>query len=401
MMLRFLLLACALPLAACGPDGGGDGGGPDLAASPDLTVPGVGDLAVASDLAARDLAGSDDDGGSAAPDIVHQLAGVTVTTLAGSAAAGGLDGTGAAASFDNPVGIAIDANGLLYVTEYDGNRVRTVDAAGHTNTIVADVTTPNRFACPFGIAVVTTTKLLVQTDCDTSGTKTDASSVLWTIDVTSGTPTARVQHLGRPRGLAVLDVDHAIVSDHAHHYLDTLDLGGSVLHLLAGAADLPGYVDGSGDSARFDAPYGLAAIAGTGEVIVADRANHRLRRVLGPSTGTTTTVAGDGIAGTVDAETALAARFDGPKAVAIDAAGNLFVSDASAHRIRRVGADGVVVTIAGDGTAGFRDGSGDQARFYGQEGIAVTPDGKHVYVADGNAGDGTPPYHRIRAITLP
>jgi DNA-binding beta-propeller fold protein YncE len=393
-----LVLACLLALGACDDAGGGNSNGAhDLGVTQDLTVAPVRDLATARDLAPRDL-GGDEDGGSTIPDVVHALPGVTVTTLAGSSVAGGLDGDGAAARFDNPVGLALDANGLLYVTEYDGNRVRTVDATGHTGTVVADVTAPNDFACPFGVAIVSATRLLVQTDCDTTGAKTDGSSVLWTVDIASGTPIPRVQHLGRPRGLAVLDVDHAIVSDHMHHHLDVLGLATSALTPLAGALDQPGWVDATGSAARFDAPYGLCALGG-GSVAVADQANHRLRRVVFPS-GAVTTIAGDGERGTGDADHALAARFEAPKAIAVDADGDLFISDAGAHRIRRVGADGVVVTLAGDGIAGFRDGAGAQARFFGQEGIAVTPDGKHVYVADGNAGEGGP-YHRIRAIKIP
>jgi hypothetical protein len=64
-----------------------------------------------------------------------------------------------------------------------------------------------------------------------------------------------------------------------------------------------------------------------------------------------------------------------------------------------VGADGVVVPVAGDGTAGFNDGPGAQAEFYGEEGLAISADGTTLFVADGSAGD-PEPYNRIRQITL-
>jgi DNA-binding beta-propeller fold protein YncE len=86
--------------------------------------------------------------------------------------------------------------------------------------------------------------------------------------------------------------------------------------------------------------------------------------------------------------------------VAVDAAGNIYVSDVGNHRIRRITKAGQVETIAGDGVAGFADGSGEAARFYGQEGIAVTPDGSAIYVADGNGGE-VGAYHRVRRIDLP
>jgi DNA-binding beta-propeller fold protein YncE len=404
MALRPVLIVSLLSLAACNDNNDSAVDPPDLTvpATQDLAVPGA-DLARGPDLATRDLGGGGagggggEDGGSTLT-IVDQLPGVTVATLAGSAVSGALDGSGGAALFNNPVGIAIDANGLLYVTEYDGSRVRTVNAAGQTGTVVADVATPNTFACPFAIAVVNATTLLVQTDCDVTGAKTNSSGTLWTVNIPSGTPTARVQQLGRPRGLAVLSVSTALVSDHVHQHIDRLTLPTGPLTSLAGAADQPGFADLTGAAARFNAPYGMAAL-GDGSVIVADLGNHRLRRVVAAD-GATSTFAGDGEPGTVDAATALGARFDAPKAVAVDAAGDVFVSDAAAHRIRRVAADGTVNTIAGDGVAGFKDGAGGEARFFGQEGLAVTPDGKNLYVADGNAGEGGP-YHRIRVITIP
>ena len=68
-------------------------------------------------------------------------------------------------------------------------------------------------------------------------------------------------------------------------------------------------------------------------------------------------------------------------------------------RVRRVGADGNVTTVAGDGIGGWADGTGAQARFYGQEGLAISADGKTLYVADGTGGGGDP-YNRVRQISL-
>jgi DNA-binding beta-propeller fold protein YncE len=97
---------------------------------------------------------------------------------------------------------------------------------------------------------------------------------------------------------------------------------------------------------------------------------------------------------------AATARFDYPQGVAIDSAGNVYVSDTGNNRIRRIDPTGVVETVAGDGTRAFRDGDGDQAEFFGAEGLDVTSDGKTIYVADGNGG-GTELFNRVRAITMP
>src|SRR5262245_30722672 len=105
MPLRFLLLTCALPLLACG-SGAGPGQrelGPGTVY--DLAAAGAPDLLPARDLGHAEL-GDGDDGGTTLT-IVHQLPGVTVTTLAGSGVAGARDGKGSAAFFDNPVGLAL------------------------------------------------------------------------------------------------------------------------------------------------------------------------------------------------------------------------------------------------------------------------------------------------------
>ena len=81
----------------------------------------------------------------------------------------------------------------------------------------------------------------------------------------------------------------------------------------------------------------------------------------------------------------------------MDRAGELFVTDLGNHCIRVVDPEGVVATLAGDGTEGHVDGPGMQARFVGQEGLEVSPDGRTVYVADGDRSVGLPS-HFIRVI---
>jgi DNA-binding beta-propeller fold protein YncE len=329
------------------------------------------------------------------PDVVHQIAGVTVETLAGSSLPGAMDGTGAAAQLDNPVGLALDGNGRLYVTEYDGNRIRTVDTGGATGTLTAGGGAYT-FACPFAITVASSAQLLVQTDCDTAGNKSDTSGTLWRVDIATGIPTPAVQGLGRPRGLSFVDANTVAVSDRVHETVSTLAATGSALTLLAGRADNAGWVDATGAAARFNEPYGLGRMP-DGSIVVADTSNNRVRRLSGG--GVVTTLGGGDQRGNVDG-TRSDARFNLPRAVAVDSAGEVFVSDNGDHRIRRIASDGTVMTVAGDGLLGFNDGAGAQAEFYGQEGIAVTPDGKTVYVADGNNGDGSA-HHRIRMITIP
>ena len=148
---------------------------------------------------------------------------------------------------------------------------------------------------------------------------------------------------------------------------------------LAGAAQVPGHVDGIGALARFSDPAGLA-IDGQGNVFIADSANHCLRR-LTPA-GIVTTIAGrPGDAGSDDGP-AMSARFDTPSAVAVAKDGSLFVSDTGNHTLRRIARDGVVSTLAGlAGDAGATNAVGRAARFNSPLGIAIAKDGT-LFVAD-------------------
>jgi serine/threonine-protein kinase len=147
-----------------------------------------------------------------------------------------------------------------------------------------------------------------------------------------------------------------------------------------------GYLDALGLAAKFNGPAGVA-VDNNGNVFVADRINHRIRKIN--TEGVVSTFAGSGVAGALDA-TGTAAQFEFPTQIAIDLNGNIFVADAGNHRIRKITSTGVVTTLAGS-TDGFADGVGNLAQFYYPEGVAVDNAG-NVYVAD--AGN-----HVIRKIT--
>ncbi len=330
-------------------------------------------------------------GGVGPPPVVHPVAGVVVSTLAGSETGGSQDGAGATALFNNPVNVARDANGSVVVAEYDGNRLRRVDGD-----VVTTLTLKANFAKPFGLAFGPSGELFVQTDENLSGQHEDTNGTVWRVDPVTGTPTMVVENAGWPRGLAVLADGRVVLADRKSHTLRLLDPKTGASTLLAGSAGAPGFADGQGAAARFDDPYGLA-LDPAGTLVVADRMNHRLRLVT--LAGDVTTLAGVGGEGMVDGPAATA-YFKWPQDVATDAAGNVYVTDNGNHRIRRLDPNGEVMTVAGDGTAGFQDGAGDVARFFGQEGLDVSPDGKTLFVADGNGGD-PGPYHRLRKIEVP
>ncbi|HEY4300861.1 MAG TPA: FG-GAP-like repeat-containing protein [Candidatus Didemnitutus sp.] len=148
---------------------------------------------------------------------------------------------------------------------------------------------------------------------------------------------------------------------------------------LAGKTGTSGSTDATGTSARFNSPSSIA-IDGSGNVYVADKANHTIRKIT--SAGVVSTIAGlAGSSGSIDG-TATSARFNSPSGIAIDGSGNLYVADTGNHTIRMIDSSGNVTTLAG--TAGFpgvNDGLGSAARFNGPAALAVDPGGT-IYVAD-------------------
>ena len=139
----------------------------------------------------------------------------------------------------------------------------------------------------------------------------------------------------------------------------------------------PGYVDGPAQQARFADPFGVA-VDREGNLYVADAGeNNRIRKIN--LEGVVTTLAG-GAEGFRDGQGA-EAQFNTPSALAVDAAGNLYVADTGNNAVRKVTPEGLVTTLAGGGAAGYRDGPAREAQFNGPVGVAVDAKG-NVYIAD-------------------
>jgi hypothetical protein len=150
----------------------------------------------------------------------------------------------------------------------------------------------------------------------------------------------------------------------------------AIVDVLAGDGR-PGTADGEAVRASFSEPFGIAATA-DGSVFVTDAGNaHRVRRIA--ADGVVSTLAGD-LAGFEDG-VGTAARFDTPSGIAEGPDGALYVADTGNNAIRRITVAGVVSTKAGGHGAGYRDGPAPDALFNGPVGIAVAPDGR-IIVAD-------------------
>lgn len=322
----------------------------------------------------------------------------SVSTFAGSGTGGTADGQGAAAQFNNPVNVVTDEKGNLYIADFYDNepgRIRKITPSG----LVSTYPVINTFIRPFGLAYHSGI-LYITTDKTTTNTN---PSSLWKLEVSKNVAPALVKDGlidgGRNRGMVAVSSTQLVVSDRVHHTLSTINLSGEtpVVTALAGMSDTSGTADGTGDQARFNTPYGLALL--NTDVIVADSANHCIRKVK--LTGEVSTVAGTcGTAGFKDA-IGTQALFNNPQDVATDSKGNIYVTDNQNQRIRKISINQMVTTIAGSGNKGFKDGPALDALFFAQEGIEVSADGRSLFIADGNGGNESEPFRRIRQMPLP
>ena len=193
---------------------------------------------------------------------------------------------------------------------------------------------------------------------------------------TDGTGSAA--RFNQPHGVSVDTAGNVFVADRNNHTIRKVTSAG-VVTTLAGSAGISGATDATGSAARFSYPYGVS-VDTAGNVFVAEYNAHTIRKVT--SAGVVTTLAGSaGLSGSTDA-TGSAARFRNPIGVSVDTAGNVFVADYGNHTIRKVTSAGVVTTLAGSaGLIGSTDATGSAARFYSPIGVSVDTAG-NVFVAD-------------------
>jgi len=164
------------------------------------------------------------------------------------------------------------------------------------------------------------------------------------------------------------------------------------LLIIPFAGSIQGFLDGSGDDAQFNNPFGVAVDA-LGYVYVADWSNHKIRKISPYPDREVTTLAGS-TQGFVDAtgtdDVGTDAQFNHPRGVAVDASGYVYVADTYNHKIRMIRPDGKVKTLAGS-TLGYADGNRTNAKFNRPTDVAIDKYG-NVYVADESN-------HKIRKIT--
>ncbi len=344
----------------------------------------------------------------------------TVTTLAGLAAGyppaagsvGATDGAGSVARLNFPQSVAVDTAGNLYVADTHNNTIRKITAAGIVSTLAGvapaqslgatDATGSSaRFSGPHGLAADAVGNLYVADTLNSTIRKIAANGAVTTLAGTAGTiGSADGQGAGAsfryPYGLATDAAGNVFIADTYNHVVRKITPGGLVT-TLAGGAGINGPTDGTGPAARFNYPKGIA-VDSAGNAYVADTNSGTIRKIT--ATGGVTTFAGlVGGFGTTDGP-GPTARFSMAEGVAVDNAGNVYVADTGNFTIRKITSAGVVSTLAGTaGISGLVDGPSGTARFNGPEGVVVDAAG-NVFVADNinyTIRDGTPAGYAIAA----
>jgi uncharacterized protein (TIGR03437 family) len=320
----------------------------------------------------------------------------TISTVAGTGVAGyyGDGGPATNATLNQPYGMAPDAAGNLYIADDFNNRIRKVAVNGTITTLAGTG------AAGFGGDGGPATRALLFNPIRVSF---DAAGNLYIADsgnnrVRKVTPSGTISTVagssqgysgdGGPATSALLygPVDavpdvagNLFIVDQGNNVVRKIDTSG-IITTVAGNGT-PGY---SGDghaatAASLNGPTGVAVDA-SGDLFISDRGNNRIRKV---SNGIITTVAGNGIAGyTGDSGISTSAELNAPVGISLDAAGNLYIAEVLNNRIRVLLTNGTIWTVAGNGSAGYSGDGGTATSAALNNPRSVSTFAGLVYIAD-------------------
>lgn len=309
-----------------------------------------------------------------------------MTTLAGAGSPGSQDGGALQSHFQDPFGVAIGADGAVYVADAgESNSIRKLTPEGLVSTLAG-----GEFNTPSGIALDGEGNLYVADTGNNRVRKVSKEGVVTTL--------AGAGEFNAPVGVAVDKEGNVYVADTYNDRVRVVTKDGQV-RTIAGAGS-PGYMDGGAlDAALFDTPCAVA-VSAAGDLYVADTGNNRLRKIT--KDGQVSTLSLFDPTATAEPHTQGAApqtatqpppgaqapptapfELSKPIGLVVTHDGFIYVTELDRGRVVQVAPNGAAHVIAGRGGPGFADGEGrTEARFNQPAGLALAPDGSLV-VADG------------------
>lgn len=334
----------------------------------------------------------------------------SIVTVAGTGEKGfsGDGGPGIKARFHRPVGLAVDADGNLFIADRDNHRVRKVSPEGIITTVAGTgepgfsgdggAATRARLNMPNFLVVDRVGNLLISDAMNGRVRKVSKAGIITTIagsgsadDGDGSAPgdggPAPAARLRLTHGLALDTAGNLFIADTGNHRVRKVGREGKIATVAGN-----GSVGSSGDGgpatgAVFQTIVGLA-VGREGSLFIGDFGDHRVRR-LKPD-GTITTVAGTGQAGfSRDGGPAVEAQLNTPVGLAVDPSGNLFIADWGNHRVRKVDSQGIITTVAGNGSPGCSGDGGPAtaAGLRGPTGLALDTSGDLFLAETGGLRD--------------
>jgi uncharacterized protein (TIGR03437 family) len=307
----------------------------------------------------------------------------TISGTGNTAAIASGDGVATTLSMISPTGVTADSSGNIYVSELGTNRIRKIDTSGNITTAIGDGILG--YAGDGGPANKVEMNQPTAVAIDGSGNIYFADSnnnrvrKLGGSNVTTVAGNGQLSHSGdglaatlaqlnAPQGVAVDPSGNFYIADTVNNVVRKVGTNGVIAN-FAGNGSVGSSGDGSAaNSAQLNGPQGVA-VDSAGNVYIADSMNNKVRKV--DTNGNISTFASS-------------AQFNTPFGVTVDSTGNVYVAEFVGNRVRKVTSDGATVTtIAGTGTAGYAGDGGPatSAMLNGPRGVAIDSVG-NVYIAD-------------------